>query len=221
MRKLQNTCNEITASLCIDFCIEDICPLCFGEKRYIKSGNPKERLNQNKRKEKEKNRKAKNRKGEMEDCVIDPMNLSPRGDDREEEKRKKDEEERPSGFINHLLFNLVSGGEAEEEKVDKEDDEKSKDEDKGGGLISHLISNLVSPRSQKPGKVEPFEVENGGSKAEENVGVDGNGGRLKQGKTEGESSGGGVIKNLISHLPDDAAPTADEAAILIHSIVHD
>ncbi|XP_059461489.1 uncharacterized protein LOC132190497 isoform X1 [Corylus avellana] len=154
----------------------------------------------------------------MEDVVIDPMNLSPRGDD---------DQDRPStGFINHLLCNLVSGGGrggGREEEEEKEDDEKKRsinvseveDEDKakggGGGLISHLISNLVSPISPKVGKVEAF---------------DGNGGLLKQGKTEDEGGGGGgVIENLVSRLPsplqDDVAPTTDEASILIHSIIHD
>nr|POF10955.1 hypothetical protein CFP56_77419 [Quercus suber] len=156
----------------------------------------------------------------MEDSVIEtenlvhPMNLSPKG---------------------------VSGGEAEEEKEHDEDRRGSfgedKSEDKRVGLISRYISNLVSPRSQKAGKftgqrVEDFEVENGGSfKVEEDVGGGRNGGQLKQGKIEDEDGGGGgggrggIIDNLVSHLPasltDNAAPTADEASMLIHSIIHD
>ncbi|XP_059461490.1 uncharacterized protein LOC132190497 isoform X2 [Corylus avellana] len=133
----------------------------------------------------------------MEDVVIDPMNLSPRGDD---------DQDRPStGFINHLLCNLKRSINVSE----VEDEDKAKGG--GGGLISHLISNLVSPISPKVGKVEAF---------------DGNGGLLKQGKTEDEGGGGGgVIENLVSRLPsplqDDVAPTTDEASILIHSIIHD
>ena len=128
----------------------------------------------------------------MEDGVIDPMNLSPRRDDDEEEEHgKKDDEERPSstGFINHFLCNLVSGEEDVKKRninvSDCEDEDKAKGG--GGGVISHLISNLVSPISPKAGNVKAF---------------DGNGGCLKQGKTEeeGGGGGGGVIENLVSHL---------------------
>nr|XP_023875775.1 uncharacterized protein LOC111988215 isoform X1 [Quercus suber] len=198
--------------------------------------------------------------------LVHPMNLSPKGgsklreDHEEEDDDKKDHEakggeERQAGFIINLLSNLVSGGEAEEEKEHDEDRRGSfgedKSEDKRVGLISRYISNLVSPRSQKAGKftgqrVEDFEVENGGCfKVEEDVGGGRNGGQLKQGKIEDEDGGGGgfgrggIIDNLVSHLPasltgkmstqekesngfdDNAAPTADEASMLIHSIIHD
>ncbi|KAJ6750389.1 hypothetical protein OIU85_000968 [Salix viminalis] len=40
-----------------------------------------------------------------------------------------------------------------------------------------------------------------------------------------EDGGGGIIDRIISHfptsLPDAAAPSTDEASILIHSIIHD
>ncbi|KAF3973942.1 hypothetical protein ACB098_09G083900 [Castanea mollissima] len=183
--------------------------------------------------------------------LVHPTNLSPKGvskvreDHEEEDDDKKDHEakggeERQAGFINNLLSKIVPGGEAEEEKEHDEDRRGSfgedKYEDKGVGLISHYISNLVSPLSPKAGKftgqrVEDFEAGNGGSsKVEEDVGGGRSGGQLKQGKIEeeeGEGGGGkgGIIDNLVSHLPasltDNAAPTADEASILIHSIIHD
>ncbi|KAG2690964.1 hypothetical protein I3843_09G210400 [Carya illinoinensis] len=211
-----------------------------------------ERLNTGKEsKEKQDNRRA----GKMEDGLLGAeslehsMNLTPKGgskevDDRKEEDDKKENEakggeERPSGFINHLLSNLVSGGEGQEEKAGEKVDEEKRGivseegvdhEDKGGGFISHLISNLVSSHSPKAGKdreqkVEAFEGDNGGSKAEEDAGSDSNGVGLRKGKSKEKSGGGGIIENLVSHLPaplqDDVAPPPDEASILIHSIIHD
>ncbi|KAF5476318.1 hypothetical protein F2P56_008048 [Juglans regia] len=177
------------------------------------------------------------------------MNLTPKGgskevDDSEEEDDKKENEakggkERASGFINHPLSNLVSGGEGQEEKTSEKDDEEKRGivseegvdhDDKGGGFISHLISNLLSSHSPKAGKdskqkVEAFEGDNRVSKAEEDAGSDSNGVGLQKGKSQEESGGGGIIENLVSHLPaplqDDVATTPDEASILIHSIIHD
>ncbi|KAG6697759.1 hypothetical protein I3842_09G217800 [Carya illinoinensis] len=186
------------------------------------------------------------------------VNLTPKGgskevDDRKEEDDKKENEakggkESPGGFINHLLSNLVSGG---EEKRGIVSEEGVDHEDKGGGFISHLISNLVSAHSPKAGKdseqkVEAFEGDNGGSKAEEDAGSDRNGVGLRKGKSKEKSGGGGIIENLVSHLPaplqgeeeveasesgeqresddemdHDVAPPPDEASILIHSIIHD
>lgn len=191
--------------------------------------NQKERL---KSEPKERKGDHKNGKREMEDGLLGAERLghaenpTPKGgykeaEDRDEDDVRKEDEsrggERPKGFINHLLSNLVSGGEAQEERVDKDQHDEEKrgivsesdgpdhHEDKGGGLISNLISNLVSPRSPKAGKVterkvEAFEDENGGSKAEEDEGSDGNGG-LKQEKAEEEGGGGGIIENLVSYLP--------------------
>ncbi|XP_041023835.1 uncharacterized protein LOC121264631 [Juglans microcarpa x Juglans regia] len=175
------------------------------------------------------------------------MNLTPKGgskevDDREEEAEKKENgakggEERTSGFINHLLSNLVSGGEGQEEKTGEKDDEEKRGivseegvdhDDKGGGFISHLISNLVSSHSPKAGKDSKQKVEEGdnrGSKAEEDAGSDSKGVRVQKGKSKEESGGGGIIEKIVSHLPaplqDDAATPPDEASILIHSIIHD
>ncbi|XVE76612.1 hypothetical protein DITRI_Ditri12bG0187200 [Diplodiscus trichospermus] len=205
----------------------------------------------------------------MEDVVSEAERLLhpifPSGDEVEEkpnpEAAKQEGEERASGSVNHLISNLVAGGDADEERQTKQAERGTItgggiDEDKGGGLLDHIISNLVSP--SKTEKVEAFdgtsenesgfrsaeEVGDGGglisnivsslfhhsegevrestdeSKKEEMVKV---GEENKAEKTE-EDGGGGIIDNIVSHLPtslpeaDDAAPTTDEATILIHIV---
>ncbi|XP_058739766.1 uncharacterized protein LOC131611963 [Vicia villosa] len=102
--------------------------------------------------------------------------------------------------------------------------EKEVDENGGGrkGVISNLVSNIFH-RSEKneEGMVE---------KEDEEIKVDE---KVKRLKTENEANngggesggGGGFIHDIVSHLPtsipDDAGPTADEAAILINSLVRD
>ncbi|KAG6697730.1 hypothetical protein I3842_09G216200 [Carya illinoinensis] len=124
------------------------------------------------------------------------MNLTPKGGSKEVD------DQRPSGFINHLLSNLVSGGEGQEEKAGEKVDEEKRGivseegvdhEDKGGGFISHLISNLVSSHSPKAGKDREQKVE----------AFEGDNGALKQRKMQSKekSGGGGIIENLVSHLP--------------------
>ncbi|XWS55487.1 hypothetical protein CRYUN_Cryun09bG0004400 [Craigia yunnanensis] len=185
--------------------------------------------------------------------------------DNPEAAAKQEEEESASGFINHhLITNLVTGGDADEEKQTKQAEKETipeggKDEKKGGGLLDHIISNLVFPSSPKTGnitqgKVEAFdgtsENESGFTSAEE---VGGEGGVInnvvsnlfhhsegevresseentkekmakvgEENKTEEDGGGGGIIDNIVSHLPtslpDDAAPTTDEATILIHIV---
>ncbi|KAK6231172.1 hypothetical protein QUC31_011526 [Theobroma cacao] len=210
----------------------------------------------------------------MEDVVAEaesllhPINLS--GDEVIEERQnpeaaKQEGGDRAGGFINHLISNLVTGGDADEEKQDEQADKETIPEDKGGGILDHMISNLVTPSSPQAGnitqgKVEAFDVRSeneSGFRSEEEVGGGGRGGgglinnivsnlfhhsegevrespdenkkeemvkvgeETKAEKTEGGGGGGGgIIENIVSHLPislpDDAAPTSDEATILIH-----
>ncbi|KAJ0089000.1 hypothetical protein Patl1_31418 [Pistacia atlantica] len=187
-------------------------------------------------------------------------------------------EQKPSGFINNLISNLVTADEPDNKRGQKKDDDEQREtmaegkgEEKGGGLLDHLISNLVSPLSPKAGDIsqekgtQPFKI-NGNedqSGSEEHVASSpSNGGLIKnvisnffhhpteadeakdqneknneeeilkiaeenhhkKQKTE-ESGGVSIIDNIVSHLPtslrEDVAPTADEASILIHSIIHD
>ncbi|KAJ7961179.1 Mitogen-activated protein kinase kinase kinase [Quillaja saponaria] len=129
----------------------------------------------------------------MEDSVTEseslilPLNLSPKvglqeGDDHEEQQGDRGGE-RPTGFFNKILSNIVSKGEGEGDGKE-EASEGVKDEGKvGGGLINNLISNEVHhPLSPKAGEV----TENGVSKSEEVVGSGVN--------------GGGIINNLICNL---------------------
>ncbi|CAL5351553.1 unnamed protein product [Camellia sinensis] len=109
---------------------------------------------------------------------------------RDHEKEEGDEE-RPSGIINHIISNLVSGGREGGGGGDKEIDgaERGKEkEEKEGGLITHLISNLVSPPLNEK-KVESFEVK------DESSNGDGS-----DSKSEEGVGGGGIINNLISNL---------------------
>ncbi|CBI18119.3 hypothetical protein VitviT2T_011831 [Vitis vinifera] len=195
--------------------------------------------------EPEKNEKDEERAGGLISNLI--SNLVPRsvaeageednGGDTENRNRISEgkDEEKEGGFINHLISNLVSPlsprpREVNEGKVEVENGEKSSDDGGwwekkvvmeggggsagGGGLINNLISNIFN-QSDEDGVHKEDSEEEKAHIGEQNEQV--------KGKEEG--GGGGIIKNLVSHLPaslsEDAAPTADEASILIHSIVHD
>ncbi|GAB4834021.1 hypothetical protein Ancab_032273, partial [Ancistrocladus abbreviatus] len=86
-----------------------------------------------------------------------------------------------------------------------------------GGVINNLISNILF--HQNVGETVS------GERRREGVGEE-----VEQvmGRVEAEVEEGGAssfVDNIISHLlpsiPDNVAPEADEASILIHSIVHD
>ncbi|MFQ6668734.1 hypothetical protein Gotur_034283 [Gossypium turneri] len=165
------------------------------------------------------------------DGLLHPIN--PKGDDEAGAKQHGEEKERAngSGFINHLISNFVTAGsDADEENQAKEAEKETmsagaeaKNEEKGGGFFDQIISNLVSPLSPKAGsisaqgKAEAF-GESGLRPEAEKGGGGGGGGMNKEEQTE---DGGGIIDNIVSQLPtslpaDDAAPTSDEATILIH-----
>ncbi|KAI5325968.1 hypothetical protein L3X38_035042 [Prunus dulcis] len=157
------------------------------------------------------------------------------------------DEEKGGGLITHLM-SIVSpkstpkAGEVAKRKVEfeVEDDignggfsDKSKpeqdvasgSENNGGGFISNLISNFFN-QGDGGGRGENDEVD----KAEKVMKDVGNK-RMKmveeeKGEVEGGGGGGGgIIDNFVSRLPtslpDDAAPSTDEASILITSIVRD
>ncbi|XP_002323020.2 uncharacterized protein LOC7460393 [Populus trichocarpa] len=152
------------------------------------------------------------------------LHLEEEEDDDEKVNLRESGEDRPSGsLLNHIFSNLVSRGEADhEEKGGKEENGENR-----GGLLDNIISNLVSPSSKKE-QHEVSQARDGGGAAEDQA-------QKKQKvtvvdeeseKVKAEEEGGaGIIDHIVSHfltsLPDDAAPTTDEATILIHSIIHD
>ncbi|KAJ6316017.1 hypothetical protein OIU78_019320 [Salix suchowensis] len=156
------------------------------------------------------------------------LKVSREDDDDKKGNLPESGEERPSGsLLNHIFSNLVSNGEADHEgKGGKEEDEE-----KGGGLLDNIISNLVSRSSKKEGEKEQHEVfqaRDGGGTTEDQAQkkqkvavVDEESEKVRA----EEDGGGGIIDRIISHfptsLPDAAAPSTDEASILIHSIIHD
>nr|XP_004492487.3 uncharacterized protein LOC101501670 [Cicer arietinum] len=95
-------------------------------------------------------------------------------------------------------------------EVFEKDEEVDHNNGKEKGLISNLVSNFFH-RSEKENEDEEIIVDE----------------KIKRLKTEHEdnSGGGGFIHDIVSHLhsplSDDAAPTADEATILINSLVRD
>ncbi|KAH7514682.1 hypothetical protein FEM48_Zijuj11G0115800 [Ziziphus jujuba var. spinosa] len=172
----------------------------------------------------------------MEDFVTDSEASSVLPSSKEEDHEKeKEDANKAQKKEDHLFSRLIHGGEAEAEKEDKE-------EEKSGGIITNFISNLVAPLSPKAGQVteQEHEVDEIGKGDSKSVEDGGNGGgiinnlisnlfhqrrkKAKIDKEEGEERGG-IIDSFVSHLPrslpDDAAPTTDEAFILIHSIVKD
>ncbi|XP_028786375.1 uncharacterized protein LOC114742268 [Neltuma alba] len=99
-------------------------------------------------------------------------------------------------------------GDARNEMPKKEGEEDGDIGVEEGGILNNIISNLFHQNGDEQGKKMEDDDEE----------------KNKQLKTE-EDTNGGVIENIVSHLPpsipDDAVPTADEAAILINSLVRD
>nr|XP_017191902.2 uncharacterized protein LOC108174883 [Malus domestica] len=97
-------------------------------------------------------------------------------------------------------------------------------ENGNGGFFSNLISNFFNPSNgdEGGGGGEVDEVNKEAEKVMKDIGNK----RMKTAdEAEEGGGGGGIIDNIVSHLPislpDDAAPTTDEASILITSIVKD
>lgn len=154
-------------------------------------------------------------------------------------KTKEVEEEKPSGFINQLISNLVPAGSGKEEEEYHELEKKDHVESEGDKEDKEKegVSNLVPPPSSTPKVMESAgddaRTANGGGgminnlisnifhHSESRLGEE----EKKHQQTEDTGGGGSIIKNIVSHLPkplaDDAAPEPDEASILIHSIIHD
>ncbi|XP_065868008.1 uncharacterized protein [Euphorbia lathyris] len=131
-------------------------------------------------------------------CILHPKNQEK--DEEYEKKEVKEQEENQEGNGISKLGNFISHLVSPKQDQDQEDDDQKKDdkeqeqEQEGNGIkkLGNLISNLVSP---------------------------------KQDKDQDQDKEEGILENIVSHLPtslpDDAAPTTDEASILIHSIIHD
>ncbi|KAM1222347.1 hypothetical protein FF1_010002 [Malus domestica] len=171
------------------------------------------------------------------------------GEDKEVDAEKKnmnggteEEEEKGSGGIITHLTSIVlprsgsKGGDAGKRKGKFEVDDvgneeySAKSEREGGGengnggVFSNLISNFFNPSNggEGGGRGEVDEVNKAAEKVMKDIGNK----RMKTAKeVEEGGGGGGIIDNIVSHLPislpDDAAPTMDEASILITSIVQD
>ncbi|XP_021908740.1 cilia- and flagella-associated protein 251 isoform X2 [Carica papaya] len=150
----------------------------------------------------------------------------------EEEQEERKDEEKGGGLLSNLISNLVSPVTSPKpiENGVKVEDFEGKDgirnedggtrseaevgtSDAGGGPAHSFINNFFHKKCEgKLGKNEQ-EIQKIETVQKKNEPV-------KSDKDEGGGGGGGLISNIISHLPD-AAPSTDEASILIHSIVHD
>ncbi|CAJ1807756.1 unnamed protein product [Sphenostylis stenocarpa] len=140
---------------------------------------------------------------------------------KEEDVGKKDND--GGGLINNFISSFITplspsiGKSSQDEgaaaAADDDDDDGEKErgdgcEEGGGGVIRKMVSNFFH-QSEGERRLE--------SEEEENMAAD----KVKRLKTEN----GGIIHNIASHLsasvPDGAVPTADEATILINSLVRD
>ncbi|GLT92761.1 hypothetical protein SLE2022_105830 [Rubroshorea leprosula] len=141
------------------------------------------------------------------------------------------DEETGGGLLDRLMSNLVSplspkAGEINEVKSEENDDrnkgyqpeEEASGGEGGGRLVTNIISNFFH---QSEGEIK----ENEEKKEEERVKDVAEEDEKLKAKEDSEE---GLIDNIVSHLPISlpkagaVAPTSDdEAAILIHSIIHD
>ena len=120
---------------------------------------------------------------------------------KEDDEVKEDGDDRGAGRIDHILSNLVTKREVDE---DKEEEELKRDE-RAGGILDHIISTLVSPKAGGVDKDKDpsfFQFRNGGGnesedhekgRQEDTVKVDGD-----NEETEG---GGSIIDNIVSQFP--------------------
>ncbi|GJS48946.1 hypothetical protein Tco_0599067 [Tanacetum coccineum] len=159
-------------------------------------------------------------------------------------------EKKPSGMViieEYSGDEMINGVKYEEEKDSLS---PSPTPNSGGGLFNQLINNLVSPRASEPREhvFEPESDKNGHVSGGENGGggvinnlisgifrSNGGGDEVvdKDGGEVVEDGGAEVVDNIVSKLPrtlsEDTvpatapatAPPADEASILLHSIIHD
>nr|GEW85215.1 hypothetical protein [Tanacetum cinerariifolium] len=139
-------------------------------------------------------------------------------------------EKKPSGTEEYSGDEMINGVKYEEEK-DNLSPSPTPKPNSGGGLFNQLINNLVSPRASEPhdhvfdpesdknGHVPGIFSCNGGDEVVDNDG----------GEVVDKDGGAEVVDNIVAKLPTTlsedtvpaAAPPADEASILLHSIIHD
>ncbi|KAG7027418.1 hypothetical protein SDJN02_11431, partial [Cucurbita argyrosperma subsp. argyrosperma] len=156
----------------------------------------------------------------------------------------EEEEEKAGGFLRNFISNMVSTEGSEEKKgeVEKESgvvSEEKTEQGKGNGFLKNFMSNRVCEEEEE--EEEEEEKKSGFLKnlisnmvnAEEGKEVSnvvdcektGEGESDKSGGGGGGGGGGGIIDNIVSHLPaslqGDAVTTTDEAAMLIHSVIHE
>ncbi|KAL1199790.1 hypothetical protein V5N11_013053 [Cardamine amara subsp. amara] len=128
--------------------------------------------------------------------------MEPMVRDQETEKKGDMEEEAVPEAENLMRPREV----AERTKEQEQEQEREQEKEKGAksGILNNMISNFMGATTTVEGKsgenVEKFEGEDEDEK-------------------KGESSGAGILEKIISHLPEDAPPTTEEASILIHSVM--
>ncbi|KAM1198558.1 hypothetical protein ACFX13_010134 [Malus domestica] len=154
---------------------------------------------------------------------------------------EEEEEKGGGGIITHLTSIVLprSGSKGEDagkrkgefevddvgnEEYSAKSEREGGGENGNGGFFSNLISNFFNPSNgdEGGGGGEVDEVNKEAEKVMKDIGNK----RMKTAdEAEEGGGGGGIIDNIVSHLPislpDDAAPTTDEASILITSIVKD
>ncbi|XP_071691041.1 uncharacterized protein [Rutidosis leptorrhynchoides] len=119
-----------------------------------------------------------------------------------------------TGFFNQIMTNLVDSPKS---NLQTDDGSKKNDivgEGEDGGNINNFISNIFSKNNN--GTEVAVEEKDSVADAVPAPVVD------DDGQNQNDD---GVIDNIVAQLPrtlsEDAAPAADEASILMHSIIHD
>ncbi|KAI9116076.1 hypothetical protein K1719_013006 [Acacia pycnantha] len=134
--------------------------------------------------------------------------------DQKAQEERGEEDKVGGGLLRNLISTMATPlatktGEAETEEPTRDEiPNKKEDDEEGGGIFNNIISNLFPQNDDEQGHKIVGDEKN------------------KKVKTEAEiNNGGGVIENIVSHfppsIPDDAVPSADEATILINSLVRD
>ncbi|KAK1440048.1 hypothetical protein QVD17_05873 [Tagetes erecta] len=154
-----------------------------------------------------------------------------RGRDNDDEQKQQEGrlEKKPSGIhminvIEEYSYSgdeMINGVKYEEEK---QDTPTSKNPSPSAGLFNQLITNLVNTTNTSNNP----DCENSNSNSNNGINNDiinsnGNSNSIKVAENEKDGS---IIDDIVDKLPrtlseDTVVPAADEASILIHSIIHD
>ncbi|CAH8308703.1 unnamed protein product [Eruca vesicaria subsp. sativa] len=94
----------------------------------------------------------------------------------------------------------------------KDKTEQEEEKESNGGILNNLIYNLMAATATPATTTNTTVDDKSGENSQKSE-------REDEDEKKKESTGSGILEKIISHLPEDAVPTTEEASILIHSVI--